>query len=377
MQKVGLTRALCIAPAICVLAACTLVTDTSGLAGTASSRDGGADATSDGGGVDGDWLDPAWTARRAIIIPAARLNTEVRDYPLYVDLASLDGAVKARADGLDIRFTASDGKTPLPHELVAARGAWVRIPKLGGSSDTRLFVYYGNATFAERGSGAAVWDGQYEGVWHLDESADPRLDATSRHQDGNANAVTAAAGNILGAQQFSGSSVVSFPMSAAIAIADTYSFSTWVWIDALNNAVIADGSIGLQFTAFLASSKVFGAIAYEGCNSAAWPAYRVDGSKELDIGRWHHVAVVVKGTATATYVDGIRDGQRTVDATMVASDYGSLRLGIATCNNPGFKGRMDEVRLTKRALDDAWLRADFESQSAPATFAALQGEERR
>ena len=239
--------------------------------------------------------------------------------------------------------TAADGMTSLAHELVSPRGAWVKIPKLTASTETRFYVYYGNPTYAQPAPGAQVWDGQYEAVWHLDEAVAPYRDSTSRHQDGSSNATTAIAGQIANAQLLTGTSEIIFPMSSAIGITDMYSLSTWFWLDTLD-AVIAHGSIGLTLTFEVSQSGTISGIAYEGCGSANWPANKVSGAKKASAGRWM---------------------------------YGTLRLGPAVCGNAGVKGRIDEVRLTKRPLDDAWLRAELESQSSPSTFATILPDEQR
>jgi len=357
-----------------LLGACSLFIDTDGLRGSAPPDASSAEVDA----LASDWVDPAWGARRAIVVSGAKLLGEVSGFPLFVDLASLGASAGApRADGLDIHLTDDDGKTPLPHELVSPRGAWVKLPKLSAAKDKRFYAYYDNPTYAERASGAQVWDGQYEAVWHLDEATAPYRDATSRHQDGSSNATSAIAGQIAGAQRLTGASELSFAMSAAIGITDQYTLSTWFWADTLADAVLVHGSIGLTLTFELYQSGRIAGIAYEGCGSANWPQNQVTGTKKATAGRWIHAALVTNGTETKTYVDGIRDGQRTLAATRLANVYGMLKLGAAVCGNAGLSGRIDEVRLTKRPVDDAWLRAEFESQSSPSTFATVLAEERR
>ena len=52
--------------------------------------------------------------------------------------------------------------------------AWVRIPSLNtnvAASDTVIYIYYGNSDVASSTQNvSAVWDSNYVGVWHLDES---------------------------------------------------------------------------------------------------------------------------------------------------------------------------------------------------------------
>ena len=45
--------------------------------------------------------------------------------------------------------------------------AWVSVPTVSASSDTVIYVYYGNGSAANQQNPTGVWDSNYEGVWHL------------------------------------------------------------------------------------------------------------------------------------------------------------------------------------------------------------------
>ncbi|MCL5667081.1 MAG: DUF2341 domain-containing protein [Patescibacteria group bacterium] len=81
--------------------------------------------------------------------------------------------------GYDIVFTSADGATKLAHEIEKydpATGqliAWVKT-NLSSSSDTVLYLYYGNSSAPDMQTvdpvKTAVWDSNYKGVWHLGET---------------------------------------------------------------------------------------------------------------------------------------------------------------------------------------------------------------
>ena len=94
--------------------------------------------------------------------------------------------------------------------------AWVRIPTLSMVSDTVIYIYYGNTDVATPTENInAVWDTDYVGVWHLDESPANGVaghdDSTGNPNDGTpqlfggvAGSTTDATGKIGGADEFDG-----------------------------------------------------------------------------------------------------------------------------------------------------------------------------
>src|SRR4051812_35599787 len=65
----------------------------------------------------------AWTGSRTIVLntspTGANITTNVTQFPLLVRLSQTEAAIltAAKAGGADIRFSKSDGSTPLPYEI--------------------------------------------------------------------------------------------------------------------------------------------------------------------------------------------------------------------------------------------------------------------
>ena len=137
------------------------------------------------------------------------------------------------ANGWDILFRATDdatcggtGPCTLDHEVEkydATTGelvAWVKVPSVNtnaASSDTVIYIYYGNAAISQSlESATGVWDANHKGVWHLlgespDDSVAGHDDSTSQDNDGTpqnfqdgGGGSTNAAGAIAGADEFAG-----------------------------------------------------------------------------------------------------------------------------------------------------------------------------
>jgi hypothetical protein len=132
---------------------------------------------------DPAWYDTGWGYRNTITIDHDMVaNTNQSDfavlvnsiYPAWKDTAN--GGHVEQSDGGDILFTSSDGLTKLSHEIeryTSATGeliAWVKVPTVSASSDTIIYIYYGNAVCADQwATDGSTWLSNYRGVWHFKE----------------------------------------------------------------------------------------------------------------------------------------------------------------------------------------------------------------
>ncbi|MDH3602200.1 MAG: DUF2341 domain-containing protein, partial [Candidatus Tectomicrobia bacterium] len=129
--------------------------------------------------------------RKSISIDNAQVSgsTALTDFPLLVNVTDADlrttvkGGHVASSSGDDILFRVLDDATcggvglapcTLDHEIEKYDDetgnfvAWVRIPSLSATSDTTLYMYYGNSSItAPIENPAGVWESNYKGVWHL------------------------------------------------------------------------------------------------------------------------------------------------------------------------------------------------------------------
>ncbi|MDO8716166.1 MAG: DUF2341 domain-containing protein, partial [Dehalococcoidales bacterium] len=120
---------------------------------------------------------PAWNYRKSITIDHTKVSANLTDFPVLVSLASdADLASDAMDNGNDILFTSSDGTTELNHEIEQFDGntgklvAWVKVPSLSSSSDTIIYLHYGNPYSPNQQNPTGVWDSNYKAVWHFGET---------------------------------------------------------------------------------------------------------------------------------------------------------------------------------------------------------------
>ncbi|MFX0137061.1 MAG: DUF2341 domain-containing protein, partial [Candidatus Hodarchaeota archaeon] len=120
-------------------------------------------------------------------------SNDLVDFPLLISLLDSDLKNQAQPDGDDIAFW--NGSEWLDHEIElydpnyspteAQLIAWVRIPLLSPSTNTSIFMFYGNSTMVSRENPTGVWDSNYKGVWHLKE--DPGLGNPGDIKDSTTN----------------------------------------------------------------------------------------------------------------------------------------------------------------------------------------------
>ncbi|MHA2393353.1 MAG: DUF2341 domain-containing protein [Promethearchaeota archaeon] len=118
------------------------------------------------------------------------------DFPVLISIFDSDLHDNTQSDGDDIAF--SNNFQWLDHEIElynqtyntthAHLVAWVRIPVLSTTDDTKIRMYYGNPYIDSRENPTGVWNENYKGVWHLEEDPSgisPQIkDSTSNGNDG-------------------------------------------------------------------------------------------------------------------------------------------------------------------------------------------------
>ena len=185
------------------------------------------------------WDNTNWSYRKAITISHAKVSgsSNLTNFPVLISLASDSNlASSAQANGNDILFTDATGTTKLNHEIeryVSSTGqliAWVQVPTVSTTSDTVIYLYYGNASATNQQNGTGVWDSNYAGVWHLPNGTTlSASDSTSNQNNGTASNATAASGEIDGAASFNGtSSEINVGNGTSQNTGSTFTISAWI-----------------------------------------------------------------------------------------------------------------------------------------------------
>jgi hypothetical protein len=342
-----------------------------------------------------------WTDRKPVTIDHTHVfgTSALQSFPMLFSVTDPDlrivanGGSVATASGQDILFTASDGLTKLNHEVESynpATGqlvAWVNIPSLSPAADTGIYVYFGHASAPVEQKPAAVWDSNFEGVWHFPNGTVlSTKDSTANANNGLNTGATATAGLIGGAASFNGtSSQIGIDSIAKSLQAGDITFSLWINLsanystgmeyqtllrlgdNASNNDVIlslGDHSIGNPDGALhllVCNSSNCGQAATTQNSWSAHTWYYLVGAYSAASGLKLYVngvlaasnpAVTSRGSAYATYA---AVGAWTTGVTNV--DY--------------FRGTVDETRISNSARSAAWIGTEYANQNSPASFVSL------
>jgi hypothetical protein len=347
------------------------------------------------------WYNSGWSSRKPVTVnhtqvsaPSGLVNFPILFSVTDPNLCSLaSGGEVGKLDGTDILFTASDGVTKLNHEIETYNPttgqlvAWVNIPSLSATTDTLLYVYFGNASAANQQTQQAVWDGSFVGVWHLaDNASNPSVaDSTSYADTGTARASTSSkttAGQIGGALNFNGATdYITVPNSSSLDIATNTSVTMEAWVNV---------------AAFTTSSQVLGYIlgkGYEQDAEAYFLRLENDGGtlnlragmnnssafaatwqiSNWNAGTWHHVVGGWDGSNWNLYFDGVLKAQtRTgngplkmgLPLTLGAESISGMPSGLLDCT-------LDEIRLSNVMRSAGWIATEYSNQSSPATFYSI------
>ena len=334
-----------------------------------------------------DWYDSDWDYAKKITVDSSQVDATLTDFPILVNYTSSDVGTNAQSDCDDILFTDNTNVTKYSHEIencdLAANDwftAWVKIPSVSSSTDTDLFMYYGNNAASSQEDVSNTWNSNFEAVYHLH---DDFLDSTSNSFDGTNNGSTDFADeHIADSQSFDGTNdyidddIATFPIS-------TYPFTLTCWcsIDTEgNNGLVWIGdkdatNIQYQIRTISDSGLKFRVSARDGSSPA-----NGDSTNTFSLDTWYYVTGVFRSaTDRELFVNGVSEATNTSTITPTAS-FDRISIGRAGDNpSPGIHadGKIDEARFLSVGLSNAWITAEYDNQKSGSTFLTIgaQGTE--
>jgi len=327
------------------------------------------------GDIDFDYIvDPVgwlagWSYRKKITIDNTNVGADLTDFPLQVKILSdADIIAHAQEDGDDIRFTSNDGTTLLPYEEEKwSYGSddyfWVKTD-VDHDASTDIYVYYGKADAEDGQSATDVWDTNFKGVWHMNNSASPALDSTSNNNDGaQSGGVTFdAVGKIDGATRFDGDND---------------------YLDAGSSIPLDSNNWTMEFfwkpTSIPSLAR---ALSYYGDGPTIWwssGAVNVVHSGTVDFdcnitaetGTWQQITVTRGSNDIACYLDGLPTASSAVFSKTYTADT-SVHIGNSTAYGEPFPGTIDEARISSVKRSASWVEFEYyniNEADAELTFA--------
>lgn len=294
------------------------------------------------------------------------------------------GAHVTQADGDDIVFGTNNTCSSLLNweidKYVAATGeliAWVSIPSLDGTTDTVIYMCYGDAgvTTFQGGAEGAAWDANFIVVTHGgDGTTLSLLDSSGGNFDGTNANLAAATGKIGGGMNNASAAADGAHVdgTSSLVTGQALTFGGWFRV-----SDAAGG--GFHFGITNAATQDWGVYAASGGNyyvfisAATQPG--VDTGTAFSSTTWHHVIGVYDGANVTPYVNGAPAGTPAA-LTGDLQNGMSARLGWADDGlsaNPT-AGDFDETRVSNAVRSADWITTEYNNQNTPGTFVAFGTE---
>jgi biopolymer transport protein ExbB len=332
------------------------------------------------------WWDKKWQYRRKVSFDTtdkgANIPGNLTEVPVLVRLHAGNFSFdNAKDDGSDVRFVASDDKTPLKYHLEKydrKQGIalfWVKDPQIAGNSAVDcVWMYYGNSSAQAAEDSGGTYDTAQVAVFHLAEKEGSPKDSTSYNN--HAAAFSGSLGNpsLIGngvKLKGSGEKIV-VQRSPSLNFAKGFTFSAWVRIAGpQSDAHLFSWVNGVQ-------SMVVGINGDQAYFHVATPGKQpigTGGSASLALNAWHHVAAVAEpNKRMALYVDGREVSAVNLFTELPAPDS-DIAIGGSLQGNNSLVGELDEVRVSNVVRPANWVAAAFAGQVQDGKLTKVLDEE--
>ncbi|MFX0120814.1 MAG: LamG-like jellyroll fold domain-containing protein [Candidatus Hodarchaeota archaeon] len=326
------------------------------------------------------WADTQWNRRKNITIDYRKVDGDLTNFTLLLNIFDADLQDFAQEDGGDIIFTRSSGEK-LNHEIEifdqtansthAHLVAWVQVD-LSNFQENQISMYFGNKTVINQEKPESVWNEDYISVWHLGENGNGSIneykDSTSNNNDGQGGGgipeqtPIQVPGQIGMAQLFDGlDNLIQIPSSTSLSQPmEEITIGGWVYS--------LDGTLG---GSIISSANDFG---FDFFNNEIWillsgtenNPWQTSQFAEFD---WHHYVFTYDGMVNLLYIDGeLRSG---------ASNQGTIQnteplyIGWNNWISHFTKGLIDEVRISNISRSPEWIMTQYYNQYDPESFYSI------
>lgn len=334
--------------------------------------------------------------KSATLSEAQSGTADSTDWPLAI---CLDGNVQAadadlktvgnggfvqNANGYDIRPYADSALTsPLTYELVyyqATTGKLemhVKIPTLSASTDTVIYLAFGDSGISTDGSSTSTWVSDFVHVYHFPDGS--TLSMSDSSQQGNNltnNGLTATAGKADGGANGDGSADYAIKSSYTGNLNGTSNASQSIWFKTSNNSQPNDYPVSLPGNSGGGQNGFD--LSFQGTSAPEANIVTSGGflfnaiSKTYGDGNWHHFGHTYDGSLHKTFWDGVEELSQSLSGTL---SMGANEINIGRFGSFGggvglglFEGDMDEARTSAATWSPSWITADYNSQKDSSTF---------
>lgn len=327
------------------------------------------------------WYNSSWLKARQITVDDTDITADLTNYPLYVNLTSVNIGTDSQADCDDFVFVDYYNVTKFDHEIETCDDAnnwaefWVEVPTVFNANATIVNMYYDNAATTDQQNTQETWNSGFQAVWHLNGTF---IDSTASPITCT-NSGTSVRDNMYIGDTRSWDGVDDY-LECGSTIDNIFdgggTVSAWInyTSDGEANANIFSkqsvGNDGWQVrTGAAASSPATLAFAIFGATDAAWTS----NVPNIPFAKWvfatitydddsalNNPIIYINGSSVAATLSG------TPLYTSEAADIlclGNQANGAGGCLTSGtVDGSMDEFRMNNGILSADWINADWQCQ---------------
>ena len=336
------------------------------------------------------WYNSSWLKARKITVDDTDITADLTNYPLYVNLTSVNIGTDTQADCDDFVFTNYYNTTKLNHEVEHCSDAdnwaefWVNVPTVFNANATVIYMYYNNAAATDQQNTQATWNSNYKSVLHLNGTF---IDSTSTPTTCTNSGSSALSNDYVGdARTFDG--IDDYINCGSDSKTDnifdaggTISFWSKEATDGENGAFFvhkADGGAGGgYFISQNADTTLPTEFFFETIfsNSPFFVAWTTN-SELINTNKWQLFTVTYDDDASTNdpilYVNGTSQAitQTNTNTAYISDASESICIGNqgdsaggATCNTTfTHDGSIDEIRYYDAIASASWIKADWECQ---------------
>jgi hypothetical protein len=337
-----------------------------------------------------------WQYRRTITIDRTKVNGTLTDFPVLIEILDSSLIGETQPNGYDFVFTDANN-VKLDHQIefydstIGHLIVWVKVPYLPSTTDTILYMYYGNPTCENQQNSTGVWDNKYMLTLHLNENTGTLYDSTINGNNGTPYKVElqGVSGKIDGAVTFDGHNrYIDIPHSDTLAgYTEALTVSFWIRLENTNKrqtilckydtSALRRGWM-IEYDPLNRPNNPFWFFAsQDGMTYSEWWASFVP---QADI--WYYVTVVWEAnTVPKFYINGVQVAtvSNPTRPSTISSIFNNvdvpLRIGRSVYSTRCLEGSLDEITISNQARSADWILTAYNNQLDPTTSYSVGTEE--
>ncbi|MFX1508079.1 MAG: LamG-like jellyroll fold domain-containing protein, partial [Promethearchaeota archaeon] len=323
------------------------------------------------------WVDSRFRYRKYITIQSSKVLSDLSNFPVLLDLYDADLKNSIQANANDLMFTDESGNKldfeveEYDHYFNSTHShllAWVKT-NLSCNYNTVLTMYYDNSSLDNQENSGDVWDEDFVAVWHLSETTLPRYDSTNNLIDAspqNYENDEAAEGKIDGADNFDGIDdyIDTYKLSSELGLGGTgpKTVSAWVYTKSFTGGGIFEFGKPDASKAYFSLGTLLSVNEWRG----NWGGTKFNDFTCDSLNNWIYFSVTYDGKENIKiYVNNETQVNENDTNLNILDD---LTLKIGKCGDNSFHGIIDEVRVSKVARSEGWIKTEYINQFDPESF---------